>query len=116
MADIVHIFNPKLELDRLKYETVSMIRVSKEVVTMKSLITCYEILDITEQINRPWDSHPGKLYADLSALWELQERSRSMLIYQDPSADRITAYNTSVKRLVMFWKMAMSNGQGIIQF
>jgi hypothetical protein len=113
--EIVHFYDPKLELNKLKYETVSMIRVSREVSTIKSLVCCYEILDITDQINRPWDSHPGKLYADLAALWELQERTRSLLVYQDPSAERIHAYNQSVKKLVHFWRMAVANGQGVIQ-
>lgn len=115
MGDLIHFYNPKLELDKLKYETVSMIRASREVKTMKSLVSCYEILDLTDQINRPWDAHPGKLYADLAALWELQERSRSLIVYQDPSADRINSYSKAIAKLVLFWRTAVSNGQGIIQ-
>lgn len=115
MDNLVSFFNPKLELDKLKYETVSMIRVAREVSTMKNLVVCYEILDLTDRINRPWDAHPGKLYADLAALWELQERAKTLLVYHDPCADRVLAYSNSITRLINFWKMAVANGQGVIQ-
>ncbi len=102
-------FNPKLEIEKLKYETVAMIRQSREVFTMKSLIICYDILDLTEQINRPWDRVIYQLKADMSAFGELKMRSENLILYRDPSEERVLSYQQSVARLINHWKLSQKN-------
>lgn len=116
MGDLLQFFNPKLELDRLKYESISLIRMSREIMTMKGLIYCYDILDLTERINRPWDVHPGGLFADMTALIELKEKSASLIVHQDPTAEKIHNYNQAIQRLVFFWQLSMENNKLIGKF
>lgn len=106
---LVQFFNPKLEIEKLKYETVAMIRQSREVFTMKSLIICYDILDLTEQINRPWDRVIHQLKADQAAFGELRTRADNLILYRDPSEDRVLAYQHAVARLINHWNLTKKN-------
>lgn len=107
MGAILNLFDPKLELQRLKYETVSIIRVSREVSTMKCFIHCYEIIDLTDKINSPWDAHPGIVYGDLAAFSELEDGARRLIVYADPSAERVENYWKMTNRFISFWRRAM---------
>lgn len=108
-VSVIHLYDPKLEIDRLKYSAFSMMRRSMDVRTVKNLIAIWDILDLTDRINKPWDSKRYRVFADMGALAELEQRSGALLIRKDPSEKEVMDFNSGVKRLIRFWRSGVEN-------
>lgn len=109
------IYNPEKELPKLSEETIRLVRVAREPQTMKDLLSCYDILKITEEINKPWEC-PGMLYGDRAAFSDLYRLSGKLMLAADPSRESMVCYTYDVKRLILFWQMCSRKPLSIAPF
>ncbi len=112
---ILSIYNPSKEIPHLSKETIRLVRVAKEPQTMKDLLSCYDILKITETINEPWEC-PGMLHGDRGAFQDLYRLSGKLMIAADPSREAMICYTYDVKRLILFWQMCCKKPLSIAPF
>lgn len=99
------LFKPQKTVGWLKGESIQLVREAKEAPTMKTLLCCFEILDLTDEINRPWEDHPQWFYGDKAAFQDLYTLSASLWLYNDPSRDRMFPYVNEIKRLIAWYNL-----------
>lgn len=112
---VLSIYNPSTEIPSLAKETIQIVREAKEPQTMKDLLVCYDILSLTEELNKPWEK-PGVLYGDRGAFQDLYRISGSLMLAADPSRERMIPYTYDVKRLILFWQMCSRKPLSIAPF
>ncbi len=103
------VFDPNLEIEKIKYETIALIRICREIRAIKYLVDCYDILEMTDKINRPWDTHKGIMFSDNAAMYELECISLSLVSWGDPTPERVKSYCIMVSQLIRFWKLSSQN-------
>jgi hypothetical protein len=102
------LFNAQTELNGLMTQTVYLIRIATQVQTMKNLIRCYDILDLTNEINKPWDQ-PGYIRGDLAAFVDLEVACQDLILKKDPSPELVSDYVFEMTRFTFHWKKGMEN-------
>ena len=75
---------------------------------MKTLLSCYDIFSLTNEINQPWDQ-PGYILGDFAAFSELEARCQDLIFKKDPSSELISEYVMDTTRLIFFWKKGVEN-------
>lgn len=101
--------NPALEIEKLKYDAMSLVRKCRTIRAMKDILHCYDILQTTDDINQPWDTHPGVFFGEMSAFMELESISASLITYGDPDAALLSEFHNGIKRVVNLWKVSSAN-------
>ena len=106
---IIHFWSPEQELQKLKDRTMVLVRESLAVQTMKDYIHCYDILDLTDRINKPWQMHPGVIIGDMSAFVDLHSTLKQIVLRQDPSGKRVKEYALAVAVFMNYWRISEEN-------
>lgn len=106
---IIHFWSPEQELQQLKDRTMVLVRESLAVQTMKDYIHCYDILDLTDRINKPWQMHPGVIIGDMSAFVDLHSTLKQIVLRQDPSGKRVKEYALAVAVFMNYWRISEEN-------
>lgn len=108
---VLPFFNAEVAVSSLIKQTIALVRQAQEPKTMKDLLYCYDILILTDSINREWNSHPGVMFADDSAFQDLYKTAGCLMLYSDPSRDVMLKYSGQVKRLIHYWKLLRERGK-----
>lgn len=106
---ISQLFNAEKSLTGLMTQTVDLVRRSREVKTMKNYLHCYDILEMTDRLNKPWESHPGYVCGDLGAFVDLEITCKEIILKLDPSPGDVRDYVMNVTRFLIFWRQASGN-------
>lgn len=106
---VQNLFDAQSMLGGLITQTVQLVRVAQHVATMKSLIHCYDILSLTNEINKPWDEHPGYIRGDMAAFTDLEITCQELIIKKDPSPELISEYVFEITRFMFHWKRGVEN-------
>ena len=105
---VVQLFSPQDVLNKLIGQTITLAKSSNQVVTIKEFLRCYDILELTNEINKPWET-PGHLFGDLGAFIELEHLCRCIIFRKDPDPKVISKYIMDVTRFLVYWKRGMEN-------
>lgn len=103
------LYDPRIELQRATVESIALIRIAVEVRPMKYLIGIHDILTVTEEINRPWDAHPGLFYGDHAAMLEMENLAIGIVPYYGHQIDRAAKFVKDLQKLSMFWRRSAEN-------
>src|SRR6185295_7173887 len=103
------LFHAETALNKLMTQTLCLVRLSKEPRTMKNFLRCYDILELTNELNKPWAKHPGYVYGDFGAFIDLELTCREIIFKLDPDPKSVRHYVLDVTRFLIFWKKVMDN-------
>lgn len=106
---VLELFDAEKRLHALMTATIGLARQAREVRTIKNFVHCYDILEMTNTLNKPWDKHPGFVIGDLGAFVDLEITCKEIILKQDPSPHDVKVYVMDVARFLIFWKRAMGN-------
>lgn len=76
---------------------------------MKDLLHCYQIFDITDRINWPWESHPGKVFGDMAAFMDLQIVVERLMYFKVADQDKLDKWVDSINDFIRRWKAGIDN-------
>lgn len=107
---LVELWSARIALSKIKEETLELVRIARGYQAMKDLLHCYQILDLTDRINWPWDK-PGRLMADMSAFVELQTIVERLNYFKVADQDKIEAWVKNITTLMLRWKAGIENQQ-----
>jgi hypothetical protein len=103
------LFDAQIALSSLMNESIHLLRLSREVKTIKNYLHSYDILQLTYQINKPWDEHPGYVYGDMAAFVDLEFTCREIILSLDPSPEAVKKYILDINRFLIYWKKSQDN-------
>jgi hypothetical protein len=103
------LFHAENALTKLMTQTLGLVRVSKDPRTMKNYLHCYDILDLTNELNKPWAEHPGFVYGDMGAFIDLELTCKEIIFRLDPDPRSVKIYVLDITRFLIFWKKVMDN-------
>jgi hypothetical protein len=109
MTKIVQqIFDPEFHIQGIKKFTITMITHSQKMETIKSIIRCHDIIDLTDRLNQPWEKHPGYMYGDLGAFVDL-EVSCQDLWRTELDIKLLKEFHQQTTCLIKYWKLSSGN-------
>jgi len=76
---------------------------------MKNYLHCYDIFDLTYQLNKPWGKHPGYVVGDLAAFVDLEITCKEIVQKLDPDPLLVKNYILDVTKFLIFWKKSVDN-------
>lgn len=100
------------EIQGLKRQTLVLARAAISPASMKAYLHCYEILEMTENINKPWTT-PGVLMGDMAAFVDLQCTLKDLIHGQDPTGMAVRSYALSVANFVNYWRISEENRMSV---
>jgi hypothetical protein len=106
---VQQIYSAKNALEGLMLQTIFLTRHCNEVRSMKNFIHCYDILELTHEINKPWDDHPGFVYGDLGAFVDLEITCQEIGLRKDPNPVLTSEYLLAITKFLIYWKRASEN-------
>lgn len=108
---LVELWSARIALAKLKEDTLALVRIARGYQAMKDLLHCYQIFDITDRINWPWESHPGKIFADMSAFTDLQIVVERLMYFKVADQNRLEDWVRSINDFMRRWKASVDNQQ-----
>jgi len=109
LMSVTELFHAENALNKLMTQTLGMVRLSKAPRTMKNFLHCYDILELTNELNQPWSKHPGFVYGDFAAFIDLELTCKEIMLRLDPDPRSVRHYVLDVTRFLIFWKKAHDN-------
>jgi hypothetical protein len=103
MAQIVKFLNEMVILTGLKQDTMKLIRACEKVEPVKKFVQCYDIIDLTLQIQEMYPKEfPALPECDQGALLDLRRISQELLVYHwiDLPHPDISHYTLKVNSLL----------------
>lgn len=108
MTNLVKLWDEKTLIANLQDDTLSLIRGCKTIPPIKKLIECYEILDLTLEIQNQFPTvWPDLPICDSDALIHLENLIRELAIYHRaelPHPD-FDIYNYKIKHLLRLFQV-----------
>jgi len=102
---ILRLFDPLTQIDKLKDETLNLIRLSKELWSIKKLVICAEIIDLTKEMNLKYRCPKGRFLLDEAAFLDLKNNAREIFIYADPERSHTSPWVSKIKKLEHYYNL-----------
>jgi len=108
--NMLSLYDPFERVATLQEETLGLVRISDEIVSIKRLVECHEILEMILLINKKFNIPAGSiLETDVDALESLRMNAGQVYLYGDPSREFTEPWKRKIKTLCRFYKIAVKN-------